>query len=233
VLGPDSVVLLLQNGLGNEECASRVVDARRILGGVAFVCLNRTAPGEVRHTAFGYLKADCFSPGGDPESIERVRQAFLRAGVGFHRAESLPYLKWEKLVWNVPFNGLSASFGGVDTLSILEHAPSKRLAGELMQEVIDAARSQSIRLDPKLVSDNLEKTLSMGPYRTSMCLDRLARRPLEAESIVGEPLRRAERKGVSLPRMQALYAHLSFYNRTAGFVEKADSRVYPNQENDS
>jgi len=51
--GPNSVVMTLQNGLGNEALVAGIVGAERTLGGLCFVCLNRVAPGEIHHMAHG------------------------------------------------------------------------------------------------------------------------------------------------------------------------------------
>src|ERR1700677_416758 len=53
VLKPDSILLTLQNGLGNEELLSELFGAERVIGGMAFVCINRTAPGQIAHTDHG------------------------------------------------------------------------------------------------------------------------------------------------------------------------------------
>src|SRR5438067_6906414 len=51
LVGPATAVLTLQNGLGNEEALARLFPAAQIMGGLCFVCLNRTEPGVVHHLA--------------------------------------------------------------------------------------------------------------------------------------------------------------------------------------
>ena len=212
ISGPHSHVLVLQNGLGNEELVSTVFPAERIIGAVAFVCLNRDAPGVVSHTAFGMIKASGFHPGFDPNILDEISQLFAKSGIEFKVTQELKSIKWEKLVWNVPFNGLSASLGGMDTEKILKHPPTQKLVKELMKEVIVAAASQGVCLSDSLITQNIDKTYAMGPYLTSMCLDRRKGNPIETESIIGEPLKLGIKNGLSLPFMEALYAELSFYN---------------------
>ena len=55
LVGPDTAVLTLQNGLGNEAALAALAGPERVMGGLCFVCLNRVAPGEVVHTAHGYI----------------------------------------------------------------------------------------------------------------------------------------------------------------------------------
>lgn len=210
--GPSSYVFTVQNGLGNEEFISRFVPLERIIGGAAFVCLNRVSPGCVSHTAFGTLKAQGMSPEMDPALLLQIQALFTSAGIEFIITDSLKSIKWEKLIWNVPFNGLSAALGGVDTQTLLSHKPTYALVEEIMKEVLVNAHAQGIALADSLIARNIEKTLPMGPYYTSMALDRKHGNPLEAETIVGEPLRMGLAKGLKLPYTQALYAILSYYN---------------------
>ena len=53
LVGPGTALLTLQNGLGNEEQLAGLFGPERVLGGLCFVCLNRTAPGHIEHTAHG------------------------------------------------------------------------------------------------------------------------------------------------------------------------------------
>ncbi len=213
IAGPSSYIFTVQNGLGNEEFISRFVPVERIIGGVAFVCLNRLSPGCVSHTAFGMLKAQEMSPESDPSFLLKIQELFISAGIEFIITDSLKTIKWEKLVWNLPFNGLSGALGGVDTQSLLNHKPTYALVEALMKEVIVNAHAQGIPLSDSLVAQNIGKTLPMGPYYTSMALDRKHGNALEAETIVGEPLRMGLAKGLKLPYTEELYAVLSYYNQ--------------------
>lgn len=213
IAGPSSYVFTVQNGLGNEEFISRFVPVERIIGGVAFVCLNRVSQGCVSHTAFGMLKAQEMSPESDPSFLLKIQELFTSAGIDFIITDSLKSIKWEKLVWNIPFNGLSGALGGADTQTLLKHKPTYALIEALMKEVLANAHAQGIPLQDSLIIQNIEKTLPMGPYLTSMALDRKHGNALEAETIVGEPLRRGLAKGLKLPYTEALYASLSYYNQ--------------------
>lgn len=212
LISSSSYVLTLQNGLKNEELINSVIDASKILGGIAFLCSVRKEPGVILHTAYGNIKANAFSKKCDNTILKEITDLFITSGINFEIADSLPTLKWEKLIWNVPFNGISASLGGVDTQKILNHPPLRKITEELMKEVILGAQANDIFLDNSLIKQNIDKTLNMGPYMTSMAIDRIKNNPIEVESIIGEPLRAANKKGIKLPYMEHLYAELSFYN---------------------
>jgi len=119
LVGPGTAVLTLQNGLGNEEELARLFPADLILGGLCFVCLNRIAPGVIRHIGYGQVALGEF---GRPPDVRTHHLAgrFNEAGVPCSVTDNLARAHWEKLVWNIPFNGLGvAGAAGFDVLERL------------------------------------------------------------------------------------------------------------------
>lgn len=215
LLGPATRVLTLQNGLGNEEAvAAALADlapggdpARRVLGGIAFICSHRGEPGVIHHTQHGWIKLAEMA--GPPTAATRsIAEMFRRAGIDCRLEADLRRMRWSKLVWNVPFNGLGVAAGHADTAAILADAELRELAERLMDEVMAAAEADGAPLDPALPADMMGQTPSMGAYRTSMQLDYEAGRPMEVEAIFGEPLRRARAAGLEAPRLAMLHALL-------------------------
>ncbi len=78
--GPRTTVLTLQNGLGNEEALARVVSPQLVLGGLCFVCLNRDAPGIIRHLAHGRIILGEFGRPALPRT-HGIARAFRDSGV--------------------------------------------------------------------------------------------------------------------------------------------------------
>ncbi len=106
--GPETLVLTLQNGLGNEEFIAGIVGAPHTLGGLCFVCLNRIAPGRIHHIGHGVVVMGEFSGASQPRT-HRIAQAIAASGVECRVTENLAQAHWEKLVWNIPFNGLGVA----------------------------------------------------------------------------------------------------------------------------
>lgn len=208
-------VLTLQNGLGNEEFLLNYVAKENILGGVVFVCLERTTPCHVVHMGFGMIKASPFFQDNHAglEMLKTLSAYFDVSGLRMDVIPSVQQVKWEKLVWNVPFNCLSASLKGADTQAILTCSETRELVLNLMEEVLCIAAALGLPLSKELIQQNIRKTEAMGPYRTSMCVDYLKGHSLEIESILGEPLKLAALHGCQVPYMKTLYAHLKFYNQ--------------------
>lgn len=211
--GPGTVVLSLQNGLGSEEQIAAALaaaehagePAEAIVGGTAFLCSVRVGPGEIRHTDHGHVAIAEFR-GGARKRTEAIAEMMRRADIPCEVHDSLARIRWRKLLWNVPFNGLGPAAAGAHAQAVLEDADLLAAARGLMHEVIAAARADDVALDPGLVEKMIESSRSMGPYKSSMQLDWEAGRPLEVESILGEPLRRARRAGIETPRLEMLYA---------------------------
>lgn len=203
VLKDDTQVLTLQNGLGNEERLAELFGGHRVLGGLAFVCINRVSPGVIHHIDHGTIYVGEF--GGGPGSRARhIAHLFASSGIPCEVLDDLRVGRWGKLVWNVPFSGLGAVLN-LTTDRLIASPAGVQLVSAIMQEVIDAARGLGLKLPPDMVERQLRNTRTMGAYRSSMQIDREAGRPLEVEAILGEPLRQAAAAGVPTPHIQMLY----------------------------
>ena len=204
LLGPATQILTLQNGLGNEEALAELFGPERVLGGVAFLCSNRGEPGEVHHLGAGRIVLGEFASR-DPARVHELAGAFARAGVECQVSDDLRRSRWEKLVWNIPFNGLCALLQqGVERL--LTNGEGRRLVRALMLEVIAAANAQGLSapIAGGFADTMLEFTDRMGEYQPSMQIDRAAGRPLELGAIFAIPLARGETAGVPMPRVAML-----------------------------
>ena len=108
LVGPATAVVTLQNGLGNEEALARLLPAEQILGGLCFVCLNRVAPGVIRHLGYGLVVLGEFQRPPEARTHELATHV-QEAGVPCNVTDNLARAHWEKLVWNIPFNGLGVA----------------------------------------------------------------------------------------------------------------------------
>lgn len=197
-------ILTLQNGLGNEERLAEIFGTERIIGGVAFLCSNRGAAGHVHHLAAGRViigEYRCI----DPERLEQLAEGFRSAGIDCKTTSDLKKTRWEKLVWNIPYNGLCALMG--QSVDLLMKVPAARkLVRDLMVEVIEGANAQGLaRAIPEEYADSmLEFTDGMGVYKPSMQIDREEGRELEITAIFRIPLEYGRQQGVAMPRVEML-----------------------------
>ena len=205
----DTMLLTLQNGLGNEAFLGRAFGADRVLGGLCFVCINRTGPGVIEHSAQGIISLGEYQGGSLPRTHE-VSRALACSGINVRVVEDLALERWRKLVWNIPFNGLSIAAGGIDVGQILGDDHLHCLTRALMGEVITIANALGHDIPMSFIDDNIEQTKGMGAYRPSSLIDYLAGREVEVETIWGEPYRIASEAGVECGRLETLLRLLKF-----------------------
>ncbi len=208
LLGADTKILTLQNGLGNEEQLAALFGAERILGGVAFLCSNRGEPGVVHHLGAGRIIMGEYQPHDFP-ALETLAARFRQAGIECQATPDLKRARWEKLVWNIPFNGLCALLQqSVDML--LAQPACRELVRELMLEVIGAANAQGLSrpIAEEFAQEMLDFTDAMGGYRPSMQIDREEGRQLELDAIFSTPLAYGRQQGAAMPRVAMLSALL-------------------------
>jgi 2-dehydropantoate 2-reductase len=207
LLGPRTAIFTLQNGLGSDEQLAALFGAERVLGGLAFIAATRTAPGEVTCYHPGFIALGEF---GRPP-LERTRALaaqFEAAGVKTRVVDTVAEARWRKLVWNIPFNGLAISAGGVATDRLCADPALADEVHELMREVQLAAGRLGFAIPDQFLQQQFDVTPPMGAYRPSSLVDFLAGHEVEVEAIWGEPLRRAQAAGASVPRLEKLYASL-------------------------
>ncbi len=211
VVGPETTIVLLQNGVETEAGVANAFPNNELLSGLAFVCLSRTAPGHISHTCYGHLTIGRF-PNGPSSSAQRLAQLFEKAGTACPVTDNIGLERWKKLVWNAAFNPLSV-LGNATTQEILSHPASAQLVQEVMTEVCRVAAAAGYSLPDHIVQKNLEATKRMKPYKTSMLVDYLSGRSMEVEAILGNIIRAARRHCVDVPHLETLYAALSLLTR--------------------
>ncbi|MCX7620097.1 MAG: putative 2-dehydropantoate 2-reductase [Acidimicrobiales bacterium] len=217
--GPGSVVVVMQNGLGVEEAIAATVPESRVLGAMCFICSHKIGPGHVRHLDYGQVTVGEYKPGAGPagvtDAVRAVASDLEAARVPVRTCEDLAEGRWRKLVWNIPFNGLSVLLdAGTDEL--MADPDTRSLVEDLMWEVVGAARACGHEIDDGFVETMLRTTDAMTPYKTSMKLDFDAGRPLELDAIYAAPIRVAAGAGYAMPHTAVLYRQLRFLDQRPG-----------------
>lgn len=223
LVGEKTAILTLQNGLGNESALEKLFPKEQIMGGLCFVCLNRLKPGLIEHIAHGKIVLGEYERPPLPRTQE-IATMLERSGTPCKVADSLERAHWEKLIWNIPFNGLgvAATAGyeacitgelpprshratqAVTTDRLLNDPNWTQLVRDLMNEVIHTANSLDLKVDPALAERNIEETKEMGAYRASTLVDFERGHPLELDSIFLTPLRIAKQHKIETPRLELL-----------------------------
>jgi len=203
LIGPRTILLTLQNGMGNCETFASIIPIERIVAGLCFVCINRLSPGVVENTHSGYVRM-ASAIGLPSEAVKQCVELFFDAGIDCQSEQSLDSVLWKKLCWNIPFNGLAIAAGGITTDKIMANDLLRDRAIKLMKEVQAAAEACGVPFKDEHVDRQLKVTAGMGAYRPSSLIDYLEGREVEVVGLWGEPLLRGIAAGVSMPELSRL-----------------------------
>jgi 2-dehydropantoate 2-reductase len=199
LLGPETVVLSIQNGLGSPEVIAEVIGEEHIVVGIAGgFGASVVAPGHVHHHGMELVRL------GEPHAavsprIERITDVWRRAGFTVQAEDDVERVVWEKLICNVCFSGtctvLERTIG-----EVLDDPQAWSIASECAREAYEVAVASDIALgfdDP--VAHGAAFGERIRDARPSMLLDRLAGRPSEIDAINGAIPKRAAALGLAAP----------------------------------
>lgn len=207
IRSPRTAIVLIQNGIDIEEEIHAAFPENELLSTVAYIGASRPAPGKVLHQGSAVLQMGVYPRGISP-ALERLARAFAETKVKFECIEDIVFTRWNKLLWNLPYNPGSVLAGGADTSRMSRRDELEKLCADLMSEVIAVANAVGVKLTEDLAAKQREFTRNFPPYKTSMLQDFEAGRTLEVEAILGNTLRLAEKHGVPVPKIECCYALL-------------------------
>ncbi|KAL4807933.1 ketopantoate reductase PanE/ApbA-domain-containing protein [Aspergillus unguis] len=221
VVSDSSTVVVLQNGVGNEDPFRERFPSATIISGVVWVGAYQASPGVTVHTGAENTEIGLFSnPSGD-SGLEKKRldmfTSLLEAGGTFVSThENIQPCRWEKVVWNVAWNAIT-TLTDQDVAAWLNSSDqAESYTKSLMEEVIAVAASLDVHLKAGLPDALIARVKTLGDIRTSMQGDREAGRKMEIEVILGVPVKKGKEKGVPTPRLESLYVLLLAINKRLG-----------------
>lgn len=207
---PHGRVILMQNGFGVEDAIRpQLRDDLHLLAGLCAICAYRDAPGRIVHQALGSVNL-AYHSGPSDEGQAVAKQAldlFQQSNIEARLTDSVEKARWMKLVWNLPFNGLSVA-KRANTLDLLDDPVTHQALIDLMEEVMKAAAARGFPLPAALPENMLEGTRAMGDYWPSMYHDFVHKRPMELDAIYRNPIEAAQAAGVEMPKARVLLEFL-------------------------
>jgi len=207
LLHADTLVVLIQNGIGLEADVQKMFPRLELAAGLAFICSAKSAPGHINHQCYGYINIGNFSCHNENlmnQVIRDFRKANVEANlVEYHEA------RWKKAVWNMPFNGMTVALNTRTDL-LLKNPATFKLIKEQMLEVIFTAQQMGVNIPMSFADKMIQNTLDMTPYSPSMKLDFDFHRPMEIYYLYTRPLEEARKKGLRMPKLEMLEAELKF-----------------------
>lgn len=206
LVGPETVVQTIQNGLGSAERVAAILPADRLaVGVVGGFGASLRAPGHVHHNGMEMVRFGAFQD--LPSQLLEASAAIWRsAGFEVKLFQDLGRMVWEKLIMNVAFSGPSC-LTGLTIGEIMANPDAWHVARSCAEEAITVAGARGIHLD---VGDPIEHIRRLGGRipnaRPSMLLDHLAGTRSEIDAINGAIPREAAKVGLNAPVNETVVA---------------------------
>ncbi|KIV81885.1 hypothetical protein PV11_04035 [Exophiala sideris] len=210
-------IVIMQNGVGNEDPFREAFPKCPILSGVVWVGARQDSPGYITHmsaenTQIGLFPNKSLETSREHATLDKFASLLRDGGTPVSIEDNIQVQRWEKVVWNVAWNSLT-TLTMLDTHSWLNSTPdSMPMTRKLMTEVIDVARKCDVPLQYELVDQLIDRILAMPPIGSSMQTDCKLGRPMEVDVILGTPVRKGRELGVSIPTLEVLHTLLLAIN---------------------
>lgn len=209
LLHNETLVILIQNGIGLEEDLQHVFPKLRIAAGLAFICSGKFAAGHISHQSQGRINIASYSCD-EEQLINEVVTDFRTANIEAFSADYAE-ARWKKAIWNIPFNGMTVALN-TTTDKLLANPATEELLHDLMLEVIRGANHTHLKrpIDESFADKMIAVTKSFPPYSPSMKLDFDFHRPLEIYYIYSRPIEEAKKAGYNMSKVSMLEKELKF-----------------------
>jgi 2-dehydropantoate 2-reductase len=196
-IGPKTMLVTLQNGLGNVEILQEIFGKERVLGGVTAEGATLLGPGKIRHAGQGDT---IVGPGRDPNGpAENLVFAFNRAGFNSKSADHVNDLIWGKLIVNVGINPLTA-ITRVKNGRLPDLPGTRMIMEEAVKEAVSVARAKGIDLPyPDPLARVIEVCHATAGNVASMLQDVLKQRQTEIDAINGAIVREGKVMNIPTP----------------------------------
>jgi 2-dehydropantoate 2-reductase len=210
VVGSQTAVLSLQNGIDNEEKIESVVGGDRVLGGAAYVFAIIESPGVIRHASGGKIIFGEMD-GRESDRARRILAVFQRAGISATLSTDIRWTLWEKYVVIIALSGMTALTRC--PVGVIRSLPeTRRMYRCLLEEVASLATASGIDIAPDVVERAFRFIDKLPPgEHSSLHYDLTHGKRLELEALQGYAVRLAGRLGVPVPTISAVYAALTPY----------------------
>ena len=222
VLGAETRILSLVNGIDIEEDIAGFARRYGLFGGLGFIGVGQPSPGRIFHREFGAL--DIGHHGDDMAAVEEAVALWEPSVVAARPADCMLRARWHKMIWDVPFNGLSVIAGGATSGFILETPALAAFARRVMDEIAAIANADLAQngLSPfDDVADLCDRAMRlMGTtenYIPPAGVDFVRQQPLEVEAMFARPAQRAAELEVEAPLTAFLAALVQRVNPAATF----------------
>jgi 2-dehydropantoate 2-reductase len=225
LIGPQTVVVLLQNGVDGVDIARPFVGTALLLPSIIYIAAERTAPGRVVHHFGNRIEV----PQGDTATA--LAALLGQGGIEVMPQADFTTAAWRKLICNIAVNPITALT--MQRFSVFSAPQIRDLADGLMREAISVGNAAGAHFLPAAIDEIIAYSFRLSPQSgTSMLYDRLAGNRLEFEHLTGTIVRLAKKYNIAAPLNNAIYALLAALDkssmkspRTAAISQAANDRI--------
>lgn len=207
-LAEDGCVVSFQNGVENPAVLAQYFGADNTIGASLFVGLWIDPPGTVNHTSTGECVYGAWTDKGKKYE-PMLTEIFQKSGIFSNLSNNIRHTLWNKLIWNVAYNPLSA-------LLLSECGPMMtnplifELIEKMVKEVVAAAACEGVTITEEEWRKKIAYSDALEHYKTSMYQDIEKNRRPEIDGILGPVIRTLEKHGKSAPYCESIYRTLQF-----------------------
>lgn len=193
----DTLLLSLQNGLGNFEIMEEFADKSRILLGTTKHNCVTLSFGEIYHSGAGITHIG--SPIGNNEAAKKISDMFNESGIETEACTDVKKLLWQKLFINMTINSVTALLDSHISV-IADSAGASSAAKKLIDEAVSVAKADGEEFDnEKVYKDVIETARRLGTGKASMCQDMENKRKTEIDFINGAVVKLGRKYGIETP----------------------------------
>ncbi len=207
-LKADSTVLIIQNGIGNEEWISGFTQNCSVICGISTIGAYRSDANNVQVSFFGELKLAPYQLK-DMEICKALSETLsgaLKKPVPVYN--NYKEIRWQKLLWNIPFASLSIIYDqNTETLASMQ--PYVSIVRNLMNEVIEVAAADGVKIPKDFSEKMLTASQKAKNYYPSMYRDYVEGKPIEKEYIIDNVLKIARKHDIQTPMLNLIETNLA------------------------
>ena len=198
IIGEDTQILCLLNGMGHERILEKFVDKDKINMGVTIWAAGLNAPGEIEITGKGTI--DVQNIGGDEENGKKIADLLDKAGLGAKYDEDVMFAIWRKVMVNGTMNSMT-SLMECTIGEFFESEESSKIVSELVKEFTEVGRAEGIKLDYDEMMDYILKSAEEAKdHYPSMYQDLIKRnRKTEIDFINGAVVEKGKTHNIATP----------------------------------
>lgn len=210
-VGPDTYVVTLANGLGNDRVLGEVLGIDRVVPGTTVTGSEAVGPGHVRISTLTAQNAAVTHVGRPrtddavPAAIVQMAAELTAAGLPTEAIQDADVVIWTKLVMAGAVGPATAALQRT-MFDVWNHEDGRRLLRSLFDEIVAVGQAEGVPLDPDVLWRHVEHTLDGTNEQdyASMAIDVLRGRPTEIESFSMEIVRRAKAHGLAAPASETV-----------------------------